>query len=523
MRILVTGATGYVGGRLVPRLLAAGHQVRVLARDPARLAGRPWERRVELVRGDVLDPATLGPALQGVEAAYCLIHSMDERPGFHERDLAAARTFGGAARAAGVARIIYLGGLGDDDASDLSPHLRSRHQTGRALAEAGVPVTELRAAVVVGSGSLSFEIVRHLVERLPVMVAPRWVYRRIQPIAIGDVLAYPVAALAVLESAGRVIEIGGADVLTYRDMMLGYARRRGLRRLLVPVPLLSPRLSSHWVHWMTPVPWGIARPLIEGLRSEVVVRDDLARRLFPAIAPLHHAEALEQALELDPETRWTDALASSQGSAPPVLLTSEEGLIRERRQLTVRAPPEAVFRVFSGLGGRRGWLFADWAWALRGLADRLVGGVGLRRGRRDPDALRQGDALDFWRVERVDPPALLRLRAEMKVPGRAWLQLEARPAAEGTRLVQTAFFEPRGLAGLVYWYLLYPVHALIFSGMARRIAARAEALAAAGPGEGEPGGLASGPPAGHPLPELPRGQPHQPAEGHGEVAGRGEA
>jgi uncharacterized protein YndB with AHSA1/START domain len=232
---------------------------------------------------------------------------------------------------------------------------------------------------------------------------------------------------------------------------------------------------------MTPVPWGIARPLIEGLRSEVVVRDDLARRLFPDIAPLPYAEALEQALELDPETRWTDALASSQGGAPPVQLSSEEGVIRERRQLTVHAPPEVVFRIFSGLGGRRGWLFADWAWQLRGLADRLVGGVGLRRGRRDPDALRQGDALDFWRVERVDPPALLRLRAEMKVPGRAWLQLEAHPGAEGTRLVQTAFFEPRGLAGLLYWYLLYPVHALIFSGMARRIAARAEALAAAAP------------------------------------------
>lgn len=477
MRLLVTGATGYVGGRLVPLLLAEGHQVRVLARDPARLAGRPWEGGVELVRGDALDPTSLRPALQGVEAAYYLIHSMDERPGFHERDLAAARSFGAAARAAGVGRIVYLGGLGDDGAADLSDHLRSRHQTGAALAEAGVPVTEFRAAVVVGSGSLSFEIVRHLVERLPVMIAPRWVYRRIQPIAVSDVLAYLAAALAVPASAGRVVEIGGADVLTYRDMMLGYARRRGLRRVLVPVPLLSPRLSSHWVHWMTPVPAGIARPLIEGLRSEVVVRGDLARRLFPEIRPLSYAEALERALEVEPETRWADALASSQGGAAPVLLTSEEGFIRERRQLDVAAPPEAVFRVFSGLGGRRGWLYADWAWELRGLADRLVGGVGLRRGRRDPDALRQGDALDFWRVERVAAPSLLRLRAEMRVPGRAWLQFEARPAGEGTRLVQTAFFEPRGLAGLAYWYLLYPVHALIFSGMVRRLAARAAALA----------------------------------------------
>lgn len=477
LRVLVTGATGYVGGRLVPRLLAAGHRVRVLARDPERLAGRRWAGEVEAVRGDLLAPETLGAALQGIDAAFYLVHSMDEKPGFEERDLRAAGNFAAAARAAGVKRIIYLGGLGDEG-SGLSPHLASRQATGRRLAEAGVPVTELRAGVIVGSGSLSFEIVRNLTERLPAMLCPRWVRERIQPIAIRDVLAYLVAALEVPASAGAVVEIGGADVLSYGDMMLGYARLRGLRRWLIPVPLLTPGLSSHWIHWTTPVPKGIARPLVEGLRSEVVAHTERARALFPGIVPLGYEEACRQALLRtepgDTETRWTDALWTSLRDDRPVLLASEQGLLIERRQVEVRAPAEALFRAFSGLGGDRGWLYADWAWQARGLLDRMLGGVGLRRGRRDPDALRPGDAVDFWRVEAVEPPSLLRLRAEMRVPGLAWLQFEAHPTPSGSSLVQTAFFEPRGLGGLAYWYALYPIHALIFSGMARRLGARAE-------------------------------------------------
>jgi uncharacterized protein YndB with AHSA1/START domain len=352
------------------------------------------------------------------------------------------------------------------------------------MTAAGVPVTEFRAAVIVGSGSLSFEMVRYLTERLPVMLCPRWVMQRIQPIAVRDVLSYLVASLEVPESAGRIIEIGGADVLTYREMLLGYAKLRGLRRWLLPVPVLTPELSSHWVHWMTPIPVGIARPLIEGLRSEVVVRDDLARRLFPGIAPLPYLEACRLALQRtergDTETRWADALWTSLGDARPVTFQSEQGLELERRRLTVRAPPAAVYRAFAGLGGARGWLYADWAWRLRGLMDRAVGGVGLRRGRRDPDELRVGDTVDFWRVEAAEPPALLRLRAEMKVPGLAWLQFEARPAPEGTLLTQTAFFEPRGLLGVLYWYSLYPVHKLIFSALIARIGARAEAYAKSG-------------------------------------------
>jgi len=479
--ILVTGATGYVGGRLVPRLVEAGHRVRVLARDPARLAGRPWIRRVEVVKGDVLAPETLRAAMHGVSAAYYLVHSMGGAAGFHERDLAAAANFAAAARAAGVARIVYLGGLGDPEAG-LSDHLRSRQATGGRLREAGVPVTEFRAAVIVGSGSLSFEMIRYLTERLPAMICPRWVYQRIQPIAVRDVIAYLEAALRTPESAGKIVEIGGADVVTYRDMMLGYARLRGLRRWLVPVPVLTPRLSSHWVHWMTPVPSGIARPLVEGLRNEVVVRDDAARRLFPGIQPLSYVEGLALALAtLDRggiETAWSDALSTSQGDAPPVLLSTHEGMIIERRQLAVDLPPEALFRSFCGLGGARGWLYANWAWRLRAMVDRLAGGVGLRRGRRDPDTLRAGDALDFWRVEAVEAPALLRLRAEMKVPGRAWLQFEARPAPGGSLLVQTAFFAPRGLSGLLYWYALYPFHAAIFGNLIRKVAERARGLPA---------------------------------------------
>ncbi|MFL5301344.1 MAG: DUF2867 domain-containing protein [Anaeromyxobacteraceae bacterium] len=480
MRILVTGATGYVGSLLVPRLLEAGHVLRVLARDPARAAGRTWAPRVEVARGDVLTPASLAPALEGVEAAYYLVHSMGPQPRFHERDLAAAGNFAAAARAAGVRRIVYLGGLGDD-AGPLSAHLASRHATGEALRQGGVPVTELRAAIIVGAGSLSFEMIRSLAERLPLMLCPRWVYTRVQPIAIRDVLDYLVAALGSGPAAGQVVEIGGADVLTYKDLMLGYAALRGLKRWLVPVPVLSPALSSHWVHWMTPVPKGIARPLIEGLRSEVVVRGDLARRLFPMVNPVGYRDALGAALARldrgDVEARWSDALATSQGDRRPAVLSSSEGMIIERRQLTVAAPAGAAFRAFAGLGGARGWLYADWAWQARGLLDRLLGGVGLRRGRRDPDAVRVGDAVDFWRVEEVLAPRLLRLRAEMKVPGRAWLQFEVQPLAMGgVQLVQTAFFAPRGLAGLAYWYALYPVHGAIFANLIRRVAARARAL-----------------------------------------------
>ncbi len=432
--VLVTGSTGYVGGRLAPRLLDAGRRLRCLVRDPARLAGRAWAEHAEIVRADALRPETLAPALRGVRSAYYLVHGMAGGADFHERDLAAARNFGAAARDAGVEQIVYLGGLGDPD-TELSRHLRSRQETGDALRESGVPVTEFRAGVIVGSGSLSFEMVRYLVERVPVMICPRWVRTRIQPIAIRNVLDYLCAVLDCPDARGRVIEIGGEDVVTYGEMLTVYAGVRGLRRWLVSVPVLTPRLSSYWVHLVTPVPASIARPLVEGLRNDVVVRDDAARRLFPEIRPVGYEEAVRLALRrLDAghvETRWSDALATSQGDVPPVVFADVEGMIVEQRQLVVPAPPETVFRSFSSLGGDVGWLYWNFAWRLRGLADRLVGGVGLRRGRRDPVEVRVGDALDFWRVEEVEPDRLLRLRAEMKVPGRAWLQFKVVPHAGG--------------------------------------------------------------------------------------------
>jgi uncharacterized protein YbjT (DUF2867 family) len=482
--ILLTGATGYIGGRLAPRLLQAGYRVRCFVRDAQRLQGRPWLDQVEVVAGDILRPETLLPAMAGVSTAYYLIHSMAGGQGFDERDVRAARAFGAAAAAAGVGRIIYLGGLGDPS-SELSQHLRSRQDTGDALREGGVPVTEFRAGVIVGSGSLSFELIRYLIERLPVMVCPRWVYTRVQPIGIRNVLAYLLEALETPASAGEIIEIGGADVVTYGDMMLGYAKARGLWRRLIPVPVLSPRLSSYWVHLVTPIPAAIARPLIDGLQNEVIVRDDKARRLFPTVKPFDYQTAVELALaRLDSgevETMWTDALMTTQGDVPPVVLSTVEGLNLEHRQLAVAASAATVFSVFAGLGGGRGWLYMNWVWHLRGLIDRLVGGVGMRRGRRDPDCLRVGEALDFWRVEAMEPDHLIRLRAEMKVPGRAWLQFHVHPQpGEGSVLSQTAFFLPTGVWGLIYWYGLYPIHKVIFAGMIRKIAEHAVAAEAPG-------------------------------------------
>jgi len=486
--VLVTGATGYIGGRLVPRLLEAGYRVRCLVRDVSRLQGRPWCGQVERVAGDVLQPDSLTAAMRGVEAAYYLVHSLGAGADFSQRDVQGARNFGTAAQHAGVGRIVYLGGLGDP-ATALSAHLRSRQLTGDALRESGLSVTEFRAGVIVGSGSLSFELIRYLTERVPVMICPRWVYTRIQPIAVRNVLDYLAGALRVPASAGRIIEIGGADVITYGEMLTFYAEVRHLRRWLVPVPILTPKLSSYWVHFVTPIPAAIARPLIAGLRNEIIVRDDLARQLFPQIQPLDYRSAVKLALEkLDAqavETTWNDALATSQRGVEPVTLTTREGMIIEHRQLLVDAPADAIFRAFTGLGGTHGWLYMNWAWRIRGAIDRLCGGVGVRRGRRDGTELRVGEALDFWRVEAIEPGRLLRLRAEMKVPGKAWLQFEvvAQDCELRPLLTQTAYFAPKGLAGLAYWYLLYPVHGLIFGGLIRGLAARARALA----GDADPG------------------------------------
>ncbi len=459
----------------MPRLLADGHFVRCMARDPARLTGRPWPG-AEIVAGDALDPASLDAALAGIDAAYYLIHSLAAGElGFEERDRTAARCFGAAAVRAGVKQVIYLGGLGETK-PELSRHLSSRHETGEALRETGASVTEFRAAVIVGSGSLSFEMIRYLTERVPIMVTPRWVSTRCQPIAIRDVLAYLIAALGKAEALGRVFEIGGPDVITYGDMMLGYAGIRGLKRWLVPVPVLTPRLSSYWVDLVTPIPKAYARTLVEGLRSEVVVTDDSSSRVF-GITATPYLQAVRLALDRvergEVETNWAGSFPASPRDGS-VSLEEREGRVFERRTLRVPAEAAQVFAVFTGIGGKRGWFHADLLWRLRGALDRLVGGVGMRRGRRHPDELRPGDALDFWRVESIEPARSLRLRAEMKVPGRAWLVFEVIPESDGfSQLMQTAVFEPLGLWGVMYWYALYPVHQIVFSGMIAAIALRA--------------------------------------------------
>jgi uncharacterized protein YbjT (DUF2867 family) len=477
--VVVTGATGYIGGRLVPRLIAGGHRVRVIARDPSRLEGRDWQNQVEIYQGDALEPETLQAALDGAYAAYYLIHSMMSGSDFHHRDMTAAHGFSFEAKKAGVQRLIYLGGLGDPEA-DLSAHLRSRQDTGSYLRESGIPVTEFRAGIVVGAGSISFEMIRYLTERVPIMIAPRWVYTRTQPISIRNVLDYLTAGLDIEESDSHIIEIGGPEVMTYEDMLLGFAKVRGLNRLIIPVPVLTPRLSSYWVHWVTPIPAAIARPLIEGLRNEVIVHSEDAQVLFPHIDPIPYEQAVNEALSsLEArrvETSWSDALVTTQGDIAPVRLTTQEGMIIEQRALEIKASPEQAFKAFTSLGGETGWLYANWAWWLRGWLDRMVGGVGFRRGRRDPAELRIGDAVDFWRVEKLVENEQLLLRAEMKVPGRAWLQFETISIEGRTQLKQTAYFAPKGLFGLLYWYSLYPIHSRIFSGLIHSIAELAEKL-----------------------------------------------
>jgi uncharacterized protein YbjT (DUF2867 family) len=465
----------------VPQLLTKGYEVRVLSRDAERLEGRNWINDVEVVEGDVLQPDSLSGVMQDVDVAYYMIHSMsgNSDADFHERDMQAARNFGEAAKQNGVERIIYLGGLGNQD-DDLSEHLSSRQKTGEVLRRSGVAVTEFRAAIVVGSGSKSFEMIRYLTERVPIMISPKWVYSKVQPIAIRNVLQYLVLAIEKPETKDQIIEIGGSSIITYADMMKVYAEIKGLKRLLIPVPFLSPALSSHWVHWMTPVPASLARPLIEGLKNDVLVQNDKAGRLFPEVQPISYRKAVELALSrLDTdevETTWNDALISSKGDERPVILEAKEGLIIERRIRKLDVSQKRIFDVFTSLGGEKGWLTFEWAWKLRGILDRLVGGVGFRRGRRHPKKLRIGDALDFWRVEALKPGELLRLRAEMKVPGRAWLEFQAN-SEEGsgkTKLVQTAYFAPKGLFGLLYWYALYPIHLFVFSSMIDSIAREAE-------------------------------------------------
>ena len=477
--ILVTGVTGYVGGRLVPRLLEAGYRVRCLVRDPARLEGRPWRKQVEVVTCDMSHPQRAAELMRGVSTAYYLIHSQQGGKVNAERDLQMARNFATAADESGIERIIYLGEL-VDPAGNLSPYLRARHETGYLLRYSKVPVTEIRAGMIVGSGSALFEMIRYLAEREPLLVCPAWFYSQAQPIAIRDVLSYLIAALDTPESINRVIEVGGPSRLTYADMLIEYASERGLKRKLIRTPFYAPRLSAYWVHMVTPIHWRVVAPLIEGLRAKLIVRDDAARKIFPQIQPLDFRTAVHLALNRiqrdNVETSWMDALVTAQGDVKPYAFSMEEGMFVERRQTLLDLPVETVHRAYTGIGGERGWLYMDWAWAMRGWMDKAIGGVGLRRGRRHPDEIRTGESLDFWRVEAVETNRLLRLRAEMKVPGKAWLEFISEPKDNKTLFTVAAYFEPFGLPGFLYWYAMWPFHKFIFDGLTRRLASRARVL-----------------------------------------------
>lgn len=470
--ILVTGSTGYIGGRLVKLFMDSGQPVRCLVRDPSRIKGRGWDK-VTVFEGNVLNYESILPALESVDVAYYFVHSMTAGKGFPERDIQAAENFGRAAKEQGVKRIIYMSGLGSSH-DHLSEHLRSRHDTGNKLRESGVPVTEFRAAQVIGSGSLSFEMVRYITERLPIIPSPRWIKTKSQPIAIRNVLNYLVECLDVPESTGQILEIGGPDILGYDEMLLAYARVRGLKRKILRLPFLTTEICAFFIDLITPIPANISRPLIEGLKNEVIVRDDTARQLFK-FPLLKYQEAIELALKRhdndNVETIWSGSISSlGLKDEHVVKLTNIEGMVMEKRTIIVEATSREVFQSIICIGGQNGWLYANPLWWLRAFIDTLAGGVG-HRGRRCYLHLRVGDPIDFWRVEELIDKRLLRLHSEMKMPGRGWLQFEINTFSNSKVLItQIAFFEPMGLMGHLYWYALYPVHKFIFSGMIRALA-----------------------------------------------------
>jgi uncharacterized protein YbjT (DUF2867 family) len=473
--ILLTGATGYVGGRLLERFEQAGRAVRCLTRRPEALTPRVGPA-TEVVKGDALEAESLLPVMQGIDTAYYLVHSMGSAGDFAAEDRQAAKNFASAAAAAGVRRIIYLGGLGNGDpAADqqLSPHLRSRQETGDVLRAHHPQIIELRASIVIGSGSLSFEMIRALVERLPVMICPKWVKVKAQPIAIEDLLDYLKASLELPHQASQVFEIGGPDQVSYGEIMQEYSRQRGLRRLMIPVPLLTPYLSSLWLGLVTPLYARVGRKLIDSLKNPTLVSNNLAALTFPAIKPRGIAEAIARALVNEDRefaaTRWSDALSS--GSRPTVWGGTRFGSrLVDSRTVIVPVLPADAFAPIRRIGGKTGWYYGDWLWSVRGFMDLLIGGVGIRRGRRDQETIVAGDTIDCWRVEEFETNRRLRLAAEMKLPGRAWLEFEVTPTEGGSQIRQTAIFDPLGLFGLVYWYGISPLHYFVFAGMLRNIA-----------------------------------------------------
>ncbi len=478
-RVLVTGATGYVGGRLVRELLAHGYRVRVLVRDARKLQDYPWRDEVEVIEGDGANADALNLALTGIDIAYYLLHALMVQKNFEQLEEQLAETFGRIARNNGVKRIVYLGGI-SAPGDELSPHMSARAKTGQILRSSGVPTIELRAGVVIGSGSASFEMLRHLTERLPIMVTPKWLKNRIQPIAIRDVLRYLVGSATIDESINQDFDIGGPDVFTYMEMMQIYAEVAGLRRrIILPLPVLTPKLASGWIGLVTPVPVTLAKRLVASLKHEVVARNDEIRKLVPdspaGLTDFRKAVslALTRIKELDVETRWSSAQTPETHSEPlPTDPDWAGGSLYQdtRRYVSSDSVDEAWARV-EAIGGDNGYSTATWAWELRGVMDRVVGGVGLRRGRRDPNHLREGEALDFWRVEKISRPNLLRLRAEMKLPGLAWLEFRVESQASGETLVtQRALYHPHGLFGHLYWWAVFPMHGIVFPSMAKKMA-----------------------------------------------------
>lgn len=478
--VLVTGASGYIGGRLVTELLNHGYRVRVLVRDANRVKDHPWFNAVEVETGDAFKEDDLARAMANVDVAYYMLHALLEKEDFEAKERTLAEIFGRAAKAASVSRIVYLGGMIAKD-SKLSPHLESRAETGEILRASGVPTIELRAGVVIGSGSASFEMLRYLTERLPIMTVPKWVQSKIQPIAIRDVLRYLVGAAALPAEINDHFDIGGPNVFTYAEMMQQYAEAAGLRRrIIIPVPVLTPRLSSGWVGLVTPVPYTLAKRLVASLKNEVVAEDDRIRKLIPdpkdGLTPFKRAVelALTKVKDARVETRWSNA--STPGTPSEPLPTDPDWAggslyVDERVRETADSVEEVWARVES-IGGENGYSTATWAWEARGLIDRLFGGVGLRRGRRDPNHLLIGEALDFWRVEEINRPHHLRLRAEMKMPGLAWLEwtITENPNGGGTKVVQRATYAPKGLLGHLYWWTVWPMHGLVFPSMVKTVA-----------------------------------------------------
>lgn len=475
---LVTGATGYIGGRLIAELLDAGYRVRVLARNAERIKGHAWANQVEVIEGDASDAKSVANALAGIDVAYYLLHALMDKDDFENKEAQLAQNFAVEAKRAKVRRLVYLGGIIAPN-SELSPHMKSRADTGEILRASGVPTIELRAGVVIGSGSASFEMLRYLTERLPFMITPKWLNVRIQPIAVRDVLRYLVGAAAIDTSVSGAFDIGGPDVFTYKEMMQRYAAAAGLRkRIIIPVPVMTPKLSSGWVGLVTPVPYRLAKRLVASLKNEVVAADDRIRSLIPdpagGLTDFDTAVklALVKIKDAKVDTRWSDASTPGAPSSP--LPTDPEwsggSLYRDVRVRHSSDSINAVWARIEAIGGDNGYSTATWAWELRGLVDKVFGGVGLRRGRRDPNLLQVGDALDFWRVEAVERLKVLRLRAEMKMPGLAWLEFTVEKEGSGCKVTQTATYAPRGLLGHLYWWSVWPMHGIVFPSMVKKMA-----------------------------------------------------